>query len=96
MASKTRVRKPIAPHEPGTPYTPEEVAAILRVSVETVGGLCRNGQLVAMKIGSRGRGLWRIEEADLAAFREQAKVKPAPVIEDESMPKLRYLKPQSR
>lgn len=96
MAKKTRVRKPIPPHEPGTPYTPDEVAAILRVSVETVGGLCRNGQLVAKKIGSRGRGLWRIKEADLVAFREQAKAMPAPVIEEEPMPKLRHVRPQPR
>lgn len=68
--------KSIPPRGPGDPYTAEEAAAALRVSVETVYAACRSGELVAMRFGSPARGIWRIEPADLDAFRERAKTKP--------------------
>lgn len=53
-------------------FTPEEVAEQLRVKRETVYTWLRKGKLKGMKFGD----LWRIDEADLQKFIEEAKKKP--------------------
>lgn len=73
---KTRTRKPIPPRKPGDPYTVEEAAAALRISIETIYAACRSGELVAMRFGTPKRGIWRIEPADFDDYRERAKAKP--------------------
>jgi excisionase family DNA binding protein len=45
-------------------YTPEEAALELKMSVEYIRRLLRNGELVGSKIGSD----WRISEPDLQDF----------------------------
>lgn len=49
-------------------YTPEEVAAILKVSVRTVYTLLKEGKLRGRKIGSGKPGRWRVLDEDLKAF----------------------------
>jgi excisionase family DNA binding protein len=46
--------------------TPDEVAARLKVAVETVHGWLRRGELAGRKLG-RSR-LWRVDAADVEAF----------------------------
>jgi excisionase family DNA binding protein len=70
---KSRSQRSLKPRQPGEPFTAVEVADVLRVSVDTVALLCRTGKLRAMRIGGRGRGVWRIDESDLDAYREKAK-----------------------
>jgi len=49
-------------------YTPEEVAAVLKVKPRTVMEWLRKGKLKGVKIGGK---LWRIKESDLQTFIEQ-------------------------
>ena len=46
--------------------TPEEVAASLRVSAETIRRWCRTGEIPAIRIGR----LWRIKQTTLDALLE--------------------------
>ena len=50
--------------------TLEDVATYLNVSVPQVYALVRSGRLPAIKIG--GRGIWRVDRAQLEAFIERA------------------------
>jgi len=43
-----------------------DVAEVLSISAAQAYALVRNGELKAIKVG--GRGLWRIEEAELEAY----------------------------
>jgi excisionase family DNA binding protein len=64
-----------AARKPGQPYTPREAAEQLRVGLETIYDACRRGELGHARFGA-GRGTIRIEEADLAAFKEAARSRP--------------------
>jgi excisionase family DNA binding protein len=46
--------------------TPEQVAAVLNLSVRTVKGWLREGKLKGVKIGTRGD--WRVKESDLEKY----------------------------
>ena len=47
-------------------YTPDEFAAIIRVSVETVRRRCRRGQYqTARNVGTKRRPQWRIHPSEL-------------------------------
>ena len=66
-----------APRRPGQPYTVQEAADELRVSLETIYSACRRGELACLRFGTGGRGTIRIEESALAAFRDAARTGPA-------------------
>lgn len=48
-------------------YTPQELAEIWKCTTETVNGLCRNGELIAFKVGD----LWRIKESEKNKFEDK-------------------------
>lgn len=50
-------------------YTLEDVATYLAVSVPQAYALVRSGELPAIKIG--GRGIWRVDKAQLEAYVER-------------------------
>ena len=52
-------------------YTPEQVADRLQVSVWTVRRWLKSGELPGIRFG----GVWRVSEADLAAFIEEQRGK---------------------
>ncbi len=56
--------------------TRQEAADRLAISVKTLDGLIRRGQLPASKIGPR---IVRIDERDLEAYTAERRVAPAPV-----------------
>lgn len=56
--------------------TRQEAADRLAISVKTLDGLIRRGQLPASKIGPR---IVRIDERDLEAYTVERRVAPAPV-----------------
>jgi excisionase family DNA binding protein len=66
--TKRREKRPRPPRGPGEPYTAEEAAAALRISVETIYVACRKGEVEALRIGGR-RGVWRIEERAFEAYK---------------------------
>ena len=48
--------------------TPEEVAAVLRLSPYTVRKMLRNGELMGLRVG---RWQWRVKREDLDAYIEK-------------------------
>lgn len=54
--------------EPEPRLTPKEVAAHLKVSVDTVEAQIKTGALRAIKVSSGKKNLYRVRPADLAAF----------------------------
>ena len=72
--------------------TVREVAEILRVSKATIYGLCGDGKLVHIRVGS-GRGAIRIRQEDLDAFIASAVVQPVKSSAPRPTPvKLKHLK----
>ncbi len=58
-------------------YSPEQVAAVLNAPLDTVHDLIGSGELLAIRLGSRGP--WRVDTAHLEAFiRDQYQVAHAP------------------
>jgi excisionase family DNA binding protein len=55
------------------PCTPQEVAELLRLQVQTVYDYIRNGRLPAVRLGNR----YRITQADLDAFVTDARTYPS-------------------
>ena len=54
--------------------TPSEVAAYLKVPVQTIWRWCRRGTLPAVKIGK----YWRVDKEELGRFIASPKVRPVP------------------
>ena len=54
--------------------TTAEVAQILRLSIKTAGGMMRNGELPAMRIG----GVWRVRRESLDEWMKEQERSSAP------------------
>lgn len=57
--------------------SPEDVAALLGVRVETVRDWLRSGHLPGSNVGMGARPLWRISESELSAWLEARRAKAA-------------------
>lgn len=60
--------------------TAKEAAKQARVSQSTIYALLRQGRIPAVRIGSRGRGCWRIEQEALDAFVSACKTEPLALV----------------
>lgn len=61
------------------PLTVDEVAKLLRVSIETVRNWIRSGELVALDMGNK----YRIYPSDLEDFKERRRTKKRPKADEQ-------------
>jgi excisionase family DNA binding protein len=61
--------------------TPKQAAARACVSVSLIYALLRNGRLLALRVGVRGKGKWLIRSEDLDAFLASCKLSEWPVLD---------------
>lgn len=60
------------------PMTPAQCAEQANVSLSLIYAVLRSGRLKAMRIGSRGRGCWRILAEDFEAWLQTCRVSDPP------------------